>query len=53
MTIKKKLAYPYEYFKNVEDYEKPIEVFMKCGKETYFNNFHYNKVYKTLYYTSD
>ena len=37
MLLKKKLAYPYEFFKTLEDYEKPIEKFLKSGKEAYFS----------------
>ena len=35
--LKKKLAYLYEFYKNLEDYEKPIEELVKAGKEAYFS----------------
>ena len=35
--LKKKLSYPYEFYKNLEDYEKPIEELLKAGKEVYFS----------------
>ena len=37
MLLKKKLASPYEYHKNLEDYEKPIEELIECGKEANFS----------------
>ena len=35
--LKNKLAYPYEFYKTLEDYEKPIEELLKAGNETYFS----------------
>ena len=37
MLLKKKIAYPYEFFRSLEDYEKPIDEFLKSGKEAYFS----------------
>ena len=37
MLLKKKLAYPYEYYKSLEDYEKPIEELIECGKEALYS----------------
>ena len=37
MLLKKKLAYPYEFYKTLEIYEKPIEELLKSGKEAYFS----------------
>ena len=37
MLLKEKLAYPYEFFKTLEDYEKPIKNFLRSGKEAYFS----------------
>ena len=37
MLLKKNLAYPYEFYKTLEDYEKPIEELIKSGKEAYFS----------------
>ena len=36
MLLKNKLAYPYEFYKTLEDYEKFIEELLKSGKEAYF-----------------
>ena len=36
MLLKNKLAYPYEFYKTLEDYEKPIEELLNAGKEAYF-----------------
>ena len=36
MLLKKKLAHPYEYYKNLQDYEKPIEKLIESRKEAYF-----------------
>ena len=35
--LKNKLAYPYEFYKKLEDYEKPIEELLEAGKEAYFS----------------
>ena len=32
MLLKKKLAYPYEFYKTLEDYEKSVEELLKSGK---------------------
>ena len=37
MLLKKKLAYPYEFYKTLEDYEKPIDILLKSGNEAYFS----------------
>ena len=37
MLLKNKLAYPYEFYKTLEDYEKPIEELLKAGSEAYFS----------------
>ena len=37
MILKKKLAYPYEYYKSLEDYEKPIHELLKSGKEAFYS----------------
>ena len=37
MLFKNKLAYPYELYKTLEDYEKPIEELLKSGNEAYFS----------------
>ena len=37
MILKKKLAYPYEFYKTLEDYELPIDVLLKAGEEAYFS----------------
>ena len=37
MLLKTKLAYPYEVFKSLEDYKKPIDELLKSGKEACFN----------------
>ena len=36
MLLKNKLAYPYEFYKTLEGYEKFIEELLKSGKEAYF-----------------
>ena len=36
MLLKNKLAYPYEFYKTLEDYEKPIEELLNAGQEAYF-----------------
>ena len=36
MLLKNKLAYPYEFYKTLEDYEKPIDELSKSGREAYF-----------------
>ena len=35
--LKNKLAYPYEFYKTLEDYEKPIAELLKAGNEAYFS----------------
>ena len=35
--LKNKLAYPYEFYKTLEDYGKPIEELINYGKEAYFS----------------
>ena len=37
MLLKNKLAYPYEFYKTLEDYEKPIEELLESGNEAYFS----------------
>ena len=37
MLLKNKLAYQYEFYKTLEDYERPIDVLLKTGKEAYFS----------------
>ena len=37
MLLKKKLAYPYEFYKTLYDYEKPIDELIKSGNEAYFS----------------
>ena len=37
MLFKNKLAYPYEFYKTLEDYEKPIDELIKSGKKAYFS----------------
>ena len=37
MLLKNKLAYPYEFYKTLEDYEKPIDELLYAGKEAYFS----------------
>ena len=37
MLLKNKLAYPYDFYKTIEDYEKPIDELLKSGKETSFS----------------
>ena len=37
-SFKEKMSYPYEYFKSVEDYEKPIEELQVLGKEANYSN---------------
>ena len=37
MLLKKKLAYPYEFYKTLDDYELPIDVVLKAGKEISFS----------------
>ena len=37
MLLKNKLAYPYEFYKTLEDYERPIDVLLKAGNEAYFS----------------
>ena len=37
MLLKNKLAYPYEFYKTLEDYEKPIGELLRAGKEAYFS----------------
>ena len=35
--LKNKLAYPYKFYKTLEDYERPIEDLLKAGNEDYFS----------------
>ena len=35
--FKEKISYSYEYFKTIEDYEKPIEELQILGKEAYYS----------------
>ena len=37
MLLKNKLAYPYEFYKTLEDYERPIDDLLKAGNEAYFS----------------
>ena len=37
MLFKNKLAYPYEFYKTLKDYERPIEELLKAGNEAYFS----------------
>ena len=37
MLLKNKLAYPYEFYKTLEDYDKPIDELLKAGNEAYFS----------------
>ena len=37
MLLKKKLADPNVFNKTSKDYEKPVEDFLKTGKEAYFS----------------
>ena len=37
MLLKNKLAYPYEFYKTLEDYERPIEDLLKAANEAYFS----------------
>ena len=37
MLLKKKLAYPYEFYKTLDDYELPIDTLLKSGKEACFS----------------
>ena len=37
MLLKNKLAYPYEFYKTLEDYEKPIDNLLQAGEEAYFS----------------
>ena len=37
MLLKNKLAYPYEFYKPLEDYEKPINELLESGNEAYFS----------------
>ena len=37
MLLKNKLAYPYEFYKTLEDYEKPIDELLKAGSEAYYS----------------
>ena len=32
------MTYPYEHFKSIEDYEKPIEKVQQLGKDAYYSN---------------
>ena len=35
--LKNKLAYPYEFYKTLEDYERPIDELLEFGDEAYFS----------------
>ena len=37
VLFKNKLAYPYEFYKTLEDYERPIEDLLKAGNEAYYS----------------
>ena len=37
MLLKNKLAYPYEFYKTLEDYEKPIEELLNAGSGAYYS----------------
>ena len=37
MLLKNKLAYPYEYYKTLEDYEKPIDELLESGNKACFS----------------
>ena len=37
MLLKNKLAYPYEFYKTLEDYENSIDELLKAGNEAYFS----------------
>ena len=37
MLFKKKIAYPYEFYKTLEDYEKPIDDLLRYGEKAYFS----------------
>ena len=37
MLLENKLAYPYEFYKTLEDYEKPIDELLRAGKDAYFS----------------
>ena len=37
MLFKNKLAYPFEFYKTLEDYERPIEDLLKAGNEAYYS----------------
>ena len=37
MFLKNKLAYPYEFYKTLEDYEKTIEELINSGNEAYYS----------------
>ena len=37
MILKKKIAYPYEFYKTLQDYEKPIGELLKAGNEAYYS----------------
>ena len=37
MLLKNKLAYPYEFYNTLEDYEKPIDELLKAGNEAYYS----------------
>ena len=36
LLFKNKLAYPYEFYKTLEDYERSIDDILKAGNEAYF-----------------
>ena len=37
MLLKNKLAYPYEFYETLEDYERPIDELLESGNEAYFS----------------
>ena len=37
ILLKNKLAYPYEFYKTLEDYEKPVDILLEAGSKAYFS----------------
>ena len=37
MLLKNKLAYPYEFYKTLDDYEKTIDILLEAGSNAYFS----------------
>ena len=37
MLLKNTLAYPYEFYKTLDDYEKPINELLEAGNEAYYS----------------